>query len=178
MRRVPKTPRLLAAVAILATVATPALAATRTKAPPRAKVAPVTASRHLWATVDVCDSPTKPRVIGVRGSMPGTGLANERMFMRFQVQYQTGNAWTVIAKSDTGFRDVGAATFKARQSGQYFTIPAAATAYVLRGVISYQWRRRGHAVLRATRVTAAGHVAAAGSDPRGYSAAACALPAA
>jgi hypothetical protein len=118
-----------------------------------------------------------PRVIGVRGSMPGTGLPNERMFMRIQVQYQNGKDWKFIPAADTGYRDVGAATYKARQSGQYFTItPVAGTPYVLRGVVSFQWRRRGHAVLKAERTTTAGHISLAGADPPGYSAAACQMP--
>lgn len=168
----PTTPKLLAAATLLLLPAAPlAAAAAKPKTPALAT------SRHLWATVDVCNTPSMPRVIGVRGSMPGTGIAGERMFMRIQVQYQDGRDWKFIPAADTGYRDVGPATFKARQSGQYFTIKAVAgTPYVLRGVVSFQWRRRGHAVLKAQRITTAGHIANAGADPKGYSAAACALP--
>ncbi len=163
----------LLAAAVLLVPAAPALAAAKAKP----KTPSVTASRHLWATVDVCNTPSMPRVIGIRGSMPGTGLTNEVMFMRFQVQYQSGSDWKAIPKADSGFRNVGRAVYKARQSGQYFTIPAVAgTSYVLRGIVTFQWRRRGHAVLKAVRTTTAGHISLAGADPAGYSAAACALP--
>lgn len=178
------TPKLLAAGLLLLLAAAPAHgAAAKPKAP-----TPVT-SRHLWATVDVCNTKALPRVVGIRASIPGTGLPNEEMFMRFEVEYQAGSAWKMIPKADTGFRDVGSAIYKARQAGQYFTIPlappgsapapgapAASTQFVLRGRVMFQWRRRGHAVLRATRTTTAGHLSTAGADPAGYSAAACALP--
>lgn len=169
---VPIPRKLLAAAAVLLIPAAPAAgAAAKPKAPS------VITSRHLWATIDVCNPPSMPRVLGVRGSMPGTGLKAEEMFMRFQVQYQSGSSWRAVPGADTGYRDVGAATFKARQSGQYFTIPVVAgTPYVLRGVVLFQWRRRGHAVLKATRMTTAGHLSLAGAVPSGYSAAACKLP--
>jgi hypothetical protein len=176
---VPIPRKLLAVAAVLLLPAAPAVgaAATKPKAPLKAKTPSVVTSRHLWATIDVCNPPSMPRVLGVRASMPGTGLKGEEMFMRFQVQYQSGPDWRAVPAADTGYRDVGAATFKARQSGQYFTIRAVpGTPYVLRGVVLFQWRRRGHAVLRATRMTTAGHLSLAGAVPAGYSAAACMLP--
>ncbi|MEA2298956.1 MAG: hypothetical protein QOF77_1892 [Solirubrobacteraceae bacterium] len=171
-------PKLLAAAALLLLPAPAALGAAAAKpkpAPAAPKAPPVVKSRHLWATVDVCNPPSLPRVIGIRGSMPGTGLKNEQMFMRFQVEYQSGVDWKLIPGADSGYRTVGSAVYKARQSGQQFTIPAKVP-YVLRGMVSFQWRRRGHAVLKADRITTAGHIALAGAEPPGYSAAACALP--
>ncbi len=162
------------ATGVLLAAAAPALAAAATPKAPAPKTPSVIASRHLWATIDACNPADKPRLVGVRGSMPGTGLKTEEMFMRFQIQYQSGTEWKYVPSADTSFRDVGSATYKARQAGQFFTIPAGH--YVLRGVVIFQWRRRGHAVLRATRMTTAGHTSLAGADPAGYSAAACALP--
>jgi hypothetical protein len=176
VRPVPPSLKLFLAAALLLAPVAPAAAAVTAKPKPKP---PTISSRHLWATVDTCNTAAHPRVIGIRGSMPGTGLKAETMFMRFQVQYQDGANWKSIPAADTGFREVGSATFKARQSGQYFTVPAVAgTSYVLRGLVSFQWRKRGHAVLRAMQVTTAGHAATAGADPAGYSAAACSLPAA
>jgi hypothetical protein len=171
--------KLLAAASLLLLPATLAPAALAAAAKPKAKAkTPPITSRHLWATVDTCNTAAYPRVIGIRGSMPGTGLATEKMYMRFQVEYQAGPDWKLLPAADTGFRLVGSATFKARQAGQNFTIRAVAgTPYVLRGLVTYQWRKRGHAVLRASQVTTAGHLATAGADPAGYSAAACSLPA-
>lgn len=134
-------------------------------------------SRHLWATVDVCDTAAHPRTVGVRGSMPGSGIKREEMFMRFEVQYRSGAAWIPIgAKADSGFLDVGPATLKARQAGRSFEIaPTPGARYVLRGVVTFQWRRGALVVRHARKATSAGHHVSAGSDPRGYSAAACAL---
>jgi hypothetical protein len=159
-------------------LAAPALAATKTtkKKPVPAKPTTVV-SRHLWATVDACNPPDKLGQVGIRGSMPGTGRKNEQMYMRFRIQYQSAGVWHYIgASADTGFRHVGSATYKARQSGYYFTIPpVAGTRYVLRGVVNFEWRIGTKVELRAQEDTTAGHISVAGADPPGYSAAACAL---
>ncbi len=136
-------------------------------------------SRHLWATIDACNPPDRRGMVGIRGSMPGTGDKTQKMYMRFRIQYQSRGVWHYIgASADTGFRPVGLATFKARQSGFYFTIPpVAGTSYVLRGVVNFEWRKGASIKLRAQEVTTAGHLAVAGADPKGYSAAACKLAA-
>lgn len=167
-------PLVLAAATLALASAGPALGAAAAKP----KVPVNVTSRHLWATVDACNTARLPRVVGIRGSMPGTGVKTEKMYMRFQVQYLDAADWKQIPAADTGFRLVGSATFKARQSGQNFTIPVAATPYVLRGVVSFQWRLRGRVVIKSMLPTTAGHLATAGADPAGYSAAACMLPAA
>jgi hypothetical protein len=51
----------------------------------------------------------------------------------------------------------------------------AGSRYVVRGVVTFEWRRRGHVVRNAQKATSAGRQALAGADPPGYSAAACAL---
>jgi hypothetical protein len=160
-------------VGATATAATKPATKPATTKKPAAKVV----SRHLWATVDACNAPNRKGMIGIRGSMPGTGVKGEKMYMRFRVQYQSGGVWHYIGSSaDTGFRPVGAATFKARQSGFYFTIPpVAGTSYVLRGVVDFEWRKGATVKLRAEEDTTAGHISVAGADPPGYSAAACKL---
>lgn len=110
--------------------------------------------------------------------MPGSGVKAERMFMRFQVQYRdAAGAWRYIgARADSGFVAVGAATFKARQSGRSFQVAASGgQSFVLRGVVKFQWRRGSRVVRRAQKRTSAGHHTGAGSDPTGFSAAACTL---
>ena len=135
-------------------------------------------SPDLWATIDVCSPGDQPHTIGVRGSMPGSGLANESMYMRFQLQYLSTDAhWIDIgADADSGFVNVGPSTFKARQSGRNFILDVqAGSRYVVRGVVTFEWRRRGHVVRNAQKASTAGHQALAGADPAGYSAAACVL---
>lgn len=135
-------------------------------------------SRALWSTIDVCNTALHPRTIGIRGSMPGSGVKQERMFMRFQLQYRSSaGAWSYIGSgADSGFVPVGAATFKARQSGRSFRVALMpGQRYVLRGVVSFEWRRGARVVRHAQKATTAEHHTTAGSDPKGYSAAACAL---
>jgi hypothetical protein len=141
-------------------------------APPSAAAAP----RGLWATVNVCDTPGHPDAVGIRGSMPGDGRRGVRMRMRFRLQYQAPSGpWRPLAAGDSGWVAVGSGRLRTGQAGQTFTItpPGAGRPYVLRGVVSFQWRRGRHVVARARRVTTAGHGATRGADPAGFSAATC-----
>ncbi len=134
-------------------------------------------SRHLWATVNACDTLAHPDAIGVRGSMPGSGVAGERMFMRFQVQYRSAvdARWHhLLHGGDSGFVDVGSAHYKARQGGRFFVFaPPGGQIYVLRGVVTFEWRKRGEVVRRARESTTAGHPSVADADPDRFSAATC-----
>lgn len=138
-------------------------------------------SRHLWATVNVCDTLKHPDTIGIRGSMPGSSNPNERMYMRFRVQYfrSSDQLWHNISRgADSGFVYVGSARFKARQAGQLFTFaPPAGGSFQMRGKVTFQWRNRtGKRVLRsASRLTTAGHRSSAGDDPAGYSSDTCVI---
>jgi len=135
-------------------------------------------SKQLWATIDVCNAPDQPNTLGVRGSMPGDGNAHDRMYMRFKLQYQSaaGKRWVDLASSVHGtFVEVGGGG-SARQDGSSFQItPAGHTAFVLRGVVDYQWRRGRAVLLSVSRPTSAGHVSLAGADPAGFSAATCSI---
>ncbi len=159
--------------ALLLALALPALGA-----PSIASAASIKRSPVLWSTVDVCNTSRHPLTVGVRGSMPGSGVAKERMFMRFRLQYRNpAGAWSYVgAQADSGYVPVGAATFPARQSGHSFQIaPRSGTTYVLRGVVSFEWRRGSRVVRHAQKATSAGRRTGPGSDPNGYSAAACTL---
>jgi hypothetical protein len=137
-------------------------------------------SKRLWATVNVCDTIGHPDSIGIRGSMPGSGDKAEVMFMRFQVQvFDSDDArWHNLAGADAGFVEVGSARYKSRQSGNTFTITpprAGAPAYLLRGVVSFEWREDSAVVRRARKSTTAAHPNTAGSDPAGFTAATCSI---
>jgi hypothetical protein len=136
-------------------------------------------SRHLWATVNVCDTIRHPDTIGVRASMPGSPHPREQMYMRFRVQYFRGSdqLWHNITKGgDSGYIRVGPARIKARQAGRLFVFaPPAGGSFQLRGRVTFQWRR-GHRVIRsAGLVTTAGHKSTAGADPAGYSSDTCVI---
>lgn len=136
-------------------------------------------SRHLWATVNVCDTLKHPDTIGVRASMPGAANPREQMYMRFRVQYfrTTDQRWQDLSKGgDSGFLGVGPAKYKARQAGRLFVFaPPAGGSFQLRGKVTFQWRR-GKKVVRTTVLrTTAGHRSTAGSDPAGYSQDVCVI---
>src|SRR5918997_1625127 len=53
------------------------------------------ATKHLWATVNVCDSPNHPDDVGIAARMPGNAKGY-RMYMRFYVQYLDGEDWRFV----------------------------------------------------------------------------------
>ncbi len=134
-------------------------------------------SPELWATVDVCNAPHHPNTIGIRGSMPTDRHPRDTMYMRFLVQSldPSTHQWVDLGKSaDSGFVLLGTAA-STRQAGRTFEFKPTPTAYTLRGLVEFQWRRAGRAVHLASRPTAAGHTSLAGAEPKGFSAATCTL---
>jgi hypothetical protein len=162
-----------AIVALLAALA-PAAAAARSDAS-------IYQNKRLWATVNVCDTAGHPDSIGIRGSMPGSGDRGEDMLMRFQVQYYTAqdNLWHNLGEgADSGFVEVGSAKYRTRQSGRTFTITPprpGSGPYLLRGVVTFEWRKDGEVARRARKRTTSNHPDTKGSDPAGFSAASCSV---
>jgi hypothetical protein len=109
--------------------------------------------------------------------MPGTGDAAESMFMQFRVEYLLSGVWTNVGASATSpFESVGSAATTARQGGIDFKfVGGSQSHYLLRGVVTFQWRLGGHVVAMTLRSTTAGHNAGAGADPHGYSASVCSI---
>jgi hypothetical protein len=137
---------------------------------------PPPSSPLLWATVDVCNTPAYPNTIGIRGSMPGTADAHELMYMSFRVEYRgAAGRWHYLpGAGGSRFVLVGDGSAVVRQAGRDFEIaPRPATSYVLRGVAIFEWRLQGRTIATQVRATRAGHTAAAGADPPGFSAARC-----
>jgi hypothetical protein len=175
------SPRRLLVAVLLAAVALPLAGATAAKR----KVPTVQQSRHLWATVNVCDPATPPAeigadTIGIRASMPGSRDGREKMFMRFRVQFlsDADSKWhNVTQGGDSGWTPAGPARYKARQSGRNFRIspPEAKPTIQLRGKVSFEWRLKGEVVRRAATLTSKGHKSSAGSFPDGYSEATCTI---
>jgi len=146
-----------------------------------ALAAPGAAAPAPWATVNVCDTTGHPDGIGIRGSMPGTGDRDDELFMRLQLQFlrRSDNTWRALGGSgDSGFVDLGNGTARVRQTGRTFTLSPPADgrpAFVLRGLVTFEWRRDGDVVRRARRLTSAGHPGTPGADPEDYSAATCSI---
>ncbi len=135
-------------------------------------------SRHLWATVNVCDTERNPDTLGIRASMPGSGRKRETMWMRFRVQYRSDRdgLWHnfVSDGADSGPVKVARhARYRKRQSGFLFPFePQVGDRYLLRGSVEFQWRRGGKVVRRVKELTSGGHRADV-ADPDGFSAATC-----
>jgi hypothetical protein len=162
----------MAAAAVLAAALTsPTLAAARRPFVPLAQ------SPELWTTVDLCNTPNHPHTIGIRGSMPTDGHPHDTMYMRFLVQSldTTTHQWADLGKSaDSGFVLLGTAA-STRQTGRTFEFKPTTTAYTLRGLVEFQWRRAGRVVHLLSHPTTAGHVSLAGAEPKGFSTATCTL---
>ena len=130
----------------------------------------------LWATVDVCRSSASGDVVGVRGSMPGTGNRDEQMYMAFHLQYRGAHhKWHFLAGAASGLVAAGSSQFRSRQAGRDFHLASSGKGTVLRGIVKFEWRVGTRVVHEAKRKTTAGHIASAGASPRGFSVAHCAI---
>jgi hypothetical protein len=156
----------LAALALLAAVASPALASHRGR---------------LWATVNICDTPSHPNMMGVRASMPGgRRRARQTMYMRFRAEYfdRDREQWFDVGGDGLSpWIRAGRARYRSRQAGYTFEFdPPRGGSFVLRGVVNFEWRerrrRRGRlrtvVVKRARENTRANHPTPR-ADPPGFS---------
>jgi hypothetical protein len=128
----------------------------------------------LWATVNVCDTAKQPDRIGIRAAMPGTPKG-ARLYMRFRVQYRSGDAWKDVEDADSGWVTVGTARGSTVEYGWSFTFAKSKQSTLLRGVVRFRWRRGDTLPRQSELATEAGHRSSAGADPAGYSAATCTL---
>jgi hypothetical protein len=143
------------------------------------------APKNLWATVNICDTAIHPNQMGVRASMPGNHT-RERMWMRFHAQFykpRTRQWFDVKGNGVSPWQYVGRARVKSQQAGYTFSFapPAAGNAFVLRGVVDFQWRTRRRTksgklrtvVVRTLHANTKGDHPSAGADPPGYSSGTC-----
>lgn len=131
---------------------------------------------ELWATVDVCNPADQPNTVGIRGSMPNDSRSDAQ-YMSFRLQYQLSDGtWSDLPGGDHSYRLVGNGE-SARQGGTNFNLEPTpgASPTVLRGDVSFQWRRGEAVVQSAALSTTAGHLSLAGVDPPGYSASTCTI---
>jgi hypothetical protein len=103
------------------------------------------------------------------------------MFMRLEVQFlrASDGRWVRVGRAgDSGFLELGHAAIRARQAGRTFTVMPPASgrpAFVMRGLVTYEWRRDGVVARRVRRLTMAGHPGTPGADPADFTAATCAV---
>ncbi|MCW3070051.1 MAG: hypothetical protein JWL67_2676 [Solirubrobacterales bacterium] len=174
----PTAKSLLAALVSLAALPAPALAASTPGSAGKGSALrhALLSSHELWATVDVCSPTDQPNTIGIRGSMPGDGRARDKMYMSFRLQYLDAptNRWTDLSSASSSYVAVGTGA-SPRQGGRSFQLVPGKTAYTMRGVVDFQWRRGKKVLESAARPTTAGHRSLAGADPAGFSVATCAI---
>jgi hypothetical protein len=134
--------------------------------------------RPLWATVNVCDTPHSPNMMGVRAQMWGDAT-KERMYMRFTAEYKAGGTWKVVpGHGHSPWLYAGSAFFENQQLGYTFSFdaPSPGASFLMRGQTAFEWRarRKGRTVVvrRASRYTTAGHPTK-NAEPAGFSAATC-----
>jgi hypothetical protein len=141
--------------------------------------------KDLWATVNICDTAAHPDQMGVRASMPGNGT-RQRMYMRFHAQFYNANKkrwFNVKGNGSSTWIHLGNARPSARQGGYTFSFapPTSGGAFVLRGVVDFQWRVKRHnksgrkriVVLRTLHANTKGEHPSDGADPLGYSSGTC-----
>jgi hypothetical protein len=130
---------------------------------------------NLWATVNICDTNKHPDRLGIRARAPGTGKAEEKIWMRFFAEYMDDGTWKRVDGARSKWIKVGPANYTWQETGYTFNMGPLnpVQSFRMRGLVKFQWRRSGN-VVRATRVrTSGGHVRKAFGDPRGYSKATC-----
>lgn len=134
------------------------------------------ATKHLWATVNVCDSTNHPDDVGVAARMPGNG-SSQRMYMRFLVQYLDGDKWRPVTSGGASpWLYAGSARYTWAGLGYTFSFdpPAAGTSFTMRGLVKYEWRKGKTKVVKRThRYTEKGHPGTRDADPKDYSARKC-----
>jgi hypothetical protein len=149
------------ALALLVVIAC-GLAASATAAP---------GTKYLWATVNICNTPSSPYMMGVRGSMAGDG-DRTRMYMRFTAQWfdEANQRWVGAGKSKWIY--VGSGIYRAKQGGYTFAFDSTVRG-TFRGVVDEKWTKHGRVVRTAHLLTRGGHPNTTGADPKEYSAALC-----
>ena len=136
--------------------------------------------RAVWATVNACDTKLRPNQIGIRGGMPGLAR-HTRMYMRFRVQFQDSEGeWRTVKSSrltDSGWVRVAVGRRGEHDAGWSFEFkpPPSGGAHLLRGLVSFQWRKGRRVIEREKAVTEAGHPGTVGAEPADHSAATCAI---
>jgi hypothetical protein len=114
----------------------------------------------LWATVNLCDSPSRPGAVGVRVSIPRE-MGAPRQWARIRLQWFDGTdrAWRLVRSGgDAGWARIGIGT-RLVQGGTTFTFPPPkpGARIVLRGLVDVEWRDGTEVVDHARLTTTAGH---------------------
>jgi hypothetical protein len=127
---------------------------------PASALGKAAAHTDLWATVNLCDTPSKPGAVGVRVSIPRERGAPQQ-WARIRLQWFDGGAraWRVVRSGgDAGWARIGIGT-RLVQGGTTFTfpLPKPGARIVVRGLVDVEWRDGTDVVDHARVITTAGH---------------------
>jgi hypothetical protein len=133
--------------------------------------------KDLWATINVCDTPTHAKMMGVRASMPGDAQ-HTKMYMRFAAQYYDSSKqlWLDVKGYPVSkWILVGSGQFRSRQGGYTFAFdaPKDGKTFTLHGIVDFKWTKRDRVVRTAQVTTQGGHSGTPGADPKQFSAPLC-----
>jgi hypothetical protein len=132
-------------------------------------------SRQLWATVNICNTRAHPHTIGIRGQMPALGYTST-MSMAISIDYLNPLTKRYVPdRAVMRFVPLGDPTLGLWQGGVRFSFKKPSTTVVLRGMVTFQWKRSGKLVGSTIRYTVHGIKHVDDSDPPGYSTATCQL---
>jgi hypothetical protein len=160
-------------VVVLAVVARPALGSVPGPTPNqiRSAVHGAERSKHLWATINVCDTRKHPHTIGIRGEVPALGFpATIAISLGVDFWSKTDERFEPDPNASKKIK-VGPVSHGIHQRGVTFRF--APHTGRLRGTATFSWTRRGKMLGITKRLTTPRHHDADFSDPSGFSAATC-----
>jgi hypothetical protein len=137
------------------------------------RIVAASAPKHLWSTINICDTSKHPDQLGIRARMPGNGTS-QKMRMRFIAQYMKQGSWVRVKDAVSPWRLAGSASFTWQELGWTFNFKELqpGDGYRMRGLVKFEWRSHGKVVRRAHAYTTSGHRTGRG-DPPNYSASTC-----
>jgi hypothetical protein len=170
-------PRLAIIVTLLAGLTAPIVSADTpigyTRAQVRAAIDGAQASTSVWATVNVCNSPSAPHSIGIRGQMPALGIPAS-LSMTVQIDYRSAKERAFLpAPGASRTVSLGDAVTGLHQGGVSF--PFALGSGVFSGSVTFRWVRGATVVAIATREVTARHSDADFGSPAHLSVAQCSI---
>jgi hypothetical protein len=131
-------------------------------------------SPDLWATVNICNTTSYRNKLGIRGQMPALGFPSQ-LTMTIDVDY-----WASAQKqfkAIPGFKKqlvvLGTFGFGVQQGGTTFSFEPHAG--LLRGRITFEWKRAGKALGYIVRGTTGNHKQVDQAHPPGHSAPTCTI---
>jgi hypothetical protein len=132
-------------------------------------------SKSLWATVNICNGPSFPDTVGIRGQMPSLGFP-ARLSMDIQLNYFSTTEQRFLPLPVGGQRllQLGRSSNRLQQGGALFSFNPHAGLFD--ATVKFIWRRSGKLLGETMHPTTAEHPNAKYGSPAHYSANQCQIP--